>query len=81
MNNEPHEIRELYLERNESRLIVECLKGLLTFHGFVFATIAIAAAQKLFAIAIILSVIGALICLPRYCVVRLSYRKSDRVWW
>ncbi len=52
--------------RNESRLVVERLKGLLTFHGFLFAAVGIAAAQKLFAIAIILSVRGALICLPWY---------------
>ena len=82
MDNKPHELRELYLERNrnESRLIVKRLKGLLTFHGFLCAAVGIAAAQKLFAIAIILSVIGALICLPWYCAARLSYWRSDPIW-
>jgi hypothetical protein len=78
MNSEPHELRKLYLERNrnESRLAVERLKGLLTFHGFLFAAVGIVAAKKLVAVAIILFVRGALICLPWYCVARLSYWRS-----
>lgn len=56
MDNKPHGLRELYLERNhnESRLIAERLKSVSTFHGFLFAAVGIAATQKLFAIAIIL---------------------------
>jgi hypothetical protein len=68
--------RDVYLElnRNESRLIVERLRAMLTFHGLLFTAVGVAAGQRLFLLALLLAFVGALLCLPWYRSVRLSYR-------
>jgi hypothetical protein len=79
MSDELTEQRDQYLElnRNESRLIAERLKGLLTFHGFLFAAVGLASTDK--SKAILLSIIGAVICISWYRSVRLSYAGLEKL--
>ena len=61
------------LNRNESRVIIERMKALLTFQGFLFAAVGVAAGQKLYAVASLISIVGALTCLPWFVSVKVSY--------
>lgn len=79
----PEEIaeRDLYLElnRNESRIISERLRGMLTFEGLLFAAASVSAGQRLFVLAGLLAVTGALCCWPWYYAVRISYQGAAAV--
>ncbi len=68
--------RGVYLElnRNESRIITERLRAMLTFQGFLFATVGVAAGQRLCVLALLLAVVGAVSCWSWYYAVRLSYQ-------
>lgn len=68
--------RSMYLElnRNESRIIAERLRAMLTFHGLLFAAVGVAAGQRLFLLALLLAFVAALLCWPWYHSVHLSYR-------
>ena len=68
--------RAAYLElnRNESRIISERLRSMLTFHGLLFAAVGVSAGQRLFALALLLSIVGFVFCAPWFYSVELSYR-------
>ena len=68
--------RHDYLEliRNESRIIEDRLRSMLTFQGLIFTAVGVAAGQQLFALAFLLAFVGLLFCVPWYYSVRLSYR-------
>src|SRR5712692_2806268 len=76
MTSEQAAERSAYLElnRNESRIMAERLRAMLTFHGLLFAAVGVSAGQRLFLLALLLAFAGALLCLPWYHSVRLSYR-------
>lgn len=67
--------RNVYLElnRNESRIIAERMRALLTFHGFLFAAVGISAIQRLFVLALLLALVGAVLCIPWHRSVSLSF--------
>ena len=73
--------RNVYLElnRNESRIITERLRAMLTFHGLLFAAVGVSAGQRLFLLALLLAFVAALLCRPWYHSVRLSYRGCGAV--
>src|ERR1700687_6174797 len=77
----PIEIREMYLElnRNESRIIHERLKGMLTFEGLLFTAVGVTATSKLFFLGFLVAVMGLLACVPWYIAVRGSYRGTSRI--
>jgi len=65
--------RAAYLElnRNESRIISERLRSMLTFHGLLFAAVGVSAGQRLFALALLLSIVGFVFCVPWFYSVEL----------
>ena len=71
--------RDVYLElnRNESRVLAERLRTMLTFHGFLFAAVGVSAGQRLFILALLLAWAGALLSLPWNYSVLLSYWGSQ----
>jgi hypothetical protein len=73
--------RSVYIEliRNESRVIGERLRAMLTFQGFLFATVGVAASHRLFALALLVSGMAALSCLPWFWSVRMSYRGCEQL--
>jgi hypothetical protein len=75
------EIRAMYLElnRNESRVLYERFKGMLTFHGLLFAAIGVAANREYFTIAVLVAIVGGLACIPWWVSVRVSYRGADEI--
>ena len=52
---------------------------MLTFHGLLFAAVGVSAGQRLFVLALLLGLVGALLCLPWYHSVRISYRGCSAV--
>src|SRR5271165_940833 len=76
MTPERAEERSVYLElnRNESRIIAERMRSMLTFHGFLFTAVGVSASQRLFALALVLAFLGLLVCAPWFFSVLLSYR-------
>jgi hypothetical protein len=77
----PEQITErnvfLELNRNESRIIAERMRALLTFHGLLFAAVGVAASQRLFILALVLAPVGALLCIPWSRSVSLSYKGCE----
>jgi hypothetical protein len=73
--------RSVYLElnRNESRIIAERLRAMLTFHGLLFTAVGVSAGQRLFLLALLLAFVGALLCRPWYHSVDLSYRGCAKI--
>ena len=73
--------RSVYLElnRNESRIIAERLRAMLTFHGLLFAAVGVSAGQRLFVLALLLAFVGALFCWPWYREVLLSYDGTAKI--
>jgi hypothetical protein len=67
--------RTVYVElnRNESRIIVERLRAMLTYEGLLFAAVGVAVTQRFFLLALLFVIAGALSCLPWYKSVRVSY--------
>jgi len=77
----PSQVREMLLElnRNESRILFERLKGMLTFQGFLFASVAVCASNHLFILPILISLAGGLACIPWRFAGRISYRGEDQL--
>jgi hypothetical protein len=68
-------VRDMYIElnRNESRIVTERLRAMLTFHGLLFAAVGVAAGQRLFLLALLLACVAALVCVPWVYSILLSY--------
>lgn len=77
----PSQIRTMLLElnRNESRILYERLKGMLTFQGLLFASVGISASQNLYLLAILVSAVGGFACIPWRIAVQVSYRGADQI--
>jgi hypothetical protein len=79
----PEQIAErgVYIElnRNESRIITERLRGMLTFQGLLFAAVGVSAGQRLFLLALVLVIAGAASCWPWYKSVRLSFEGTAAI--
>jgi hypothetical protein len=77
----PSQIRAMLLElnRNESRILYERLKGMLTFQGFLFASVGVSASRDLFLLAILISAVGGLACIPWRVAVQVSYRGAEKI--
>lgn len=77
----PSQIRAMRLElnRNESRILYERLKGMLTFQGFLFASVGVSASRDLFLLAILISTVGGLACIPWLVAVQVSYRGTKKM--
>jgi hypothetical protein len=75
------QIRAMLLElnRNESRILYERLKGMLTFHGFLFTSVGVSASNDLFWLAIPIAAVGGLACIPWRVAVRVSYRGAEQL--
>jgi hypothetical protein len=73
--------RDVYVElnRNESRIIAERLRGMLTFQGLLFAAVSVSAGQRLFLLTLVLATAGAVSCWPWRESVRLSYRGTEAI--
>ncbi len=69
----------LELNRNESRIMVERLRALLTFHGLLLAAVGVSSGQRLFLLAFLLACVGLLLCVPWIGSVRLSYRGCENI--
>lgn len=67
------------LNRNESRVLYERLKGMLTFQGFLFASVGISTSQDLFRLAVLICAVGGLVCIPWLVAVQVSYRGIRRI--
>jgi hypothetical protein len=61
------------LNRNESRILLERLKAHLTFQGFLFAAVGVAAGQHIVPLAVLISIVGIVACIPGYLFARISY--------
>jgi hypothetical protein len=81
MTTDELEERRVYLElnRNESRIIFERMRAMLTFHGLLFAAVGVSAGQHLWGLAILLAIVGAAMCAPWAYSVRLSYKGTAGV--
>ena len=79
----PEQIAErkvfLELNRNESRIIAERRQAMLTFHGFLFAAVGVSAGARLFILALLLAIVGALLCIPWRRSVSLSFRGCSAI--
>jgi hypothetical protein len=71
--------RSVYIElnRNESRIITERLRGMLTFQGLLFAAVSVSAGQRLFLLTLVLAIAGAVTCWPWYKSVHLSFKGTE----
>jgi hypothetical protein len=77
----PSQLRAMYLElnRNESRVLYERLKGMLTFQGLLFAAIGVSASKQYFTIALLIAIVGGLACIPWAIAVLVSYRGEQKI--
>lgn len=79
MTSDHKVVRDVYIEliRNESRILTERLRSMLTFQGLIFTAVGVAAGQRLFVLALLLAFVAGLFCVPWSHSVRLSYRGCE----
>jgi hypothetical protein len=77
----PYQTRAMLLElnRNESRILYERLKGMLTFQGFLFTAVGVLTSHDLFFLALLVSAVGGLACIPWRVATRVSYRGLEQI--
>ena len=76
MTNDQIADRNVFIElnRNESQVLAERMRAWLTFYGFLFAAVGVSASQRLFILAMLLALVGAVLSIPWIRSVLLSYR-------
>jgi hypothetical protein len=79
--NNNNEIREALCERfrNEGVIVRDRIRILLTFEGFLFASLAFTVKNDLYMLAVVLAALGAIACLPVYYSVRLSFEAAAKL--